>query len=115
MVTLGVTSCYLQVVNPATGRVIASVVKDGQQATDAAIRSAHDAFKLWSQRTTAAHRSKFMRRWHDKIMQHREDIALIMTAECGKPLSEARNEIVAGLESVDWFAAEAERCAGLHL
>jgi succinate-semialdehyde dehydrogenase/glutarate-semialdehyde dehydrogenase len=101
----------LQVVNPATGRAIASVVKDGQPATDAAIKSAHDAFKLWGQHTPAAQRAQFMRRWYDEIVQHQKDIALIMTSECGKPLAEAQNEIAAGLESVDWFAAEAERCA----
>ena len=78
--------------NPATGEVLARVPRFGAAETAAAIEKAAEAFKAWSKRT-AKERSALMRRWFDLMIAHKEDIALIMTSEQGKPLAESRGEV----------------------
>lgn len=81
--------------NPATGETIAQVAKCGYQETDKAIKAAADAFKAWASRT-AKDRASILRRWHNEILHAKDDIATIMTIECGKPLPESRNEFDSG-------------------
>lgn len=84
-----------QVENPATGETIAQVAECGYHETEKAIKAAADAFKPWASRT-AKDRASILRRWHDEILHAKDDIAMIMTIECGKPLPESRNEFDSG-------------------
>ena len=84
-----------QVQNPATGESIAEVVECGAVETEKAIQEASSAFKSWSQRT-AKSRASILHRWHQEIVNARDDITRIMTLECGKPLPESRNEFDSG-------------------
>lgn len=97
--------------NPATGAHIADVPRLGTAETRRAIEGAHAAQKLWKART-AKERGKIMRRWSDLIMENQRDLALIMTTEQGKPLSEAMAEVASGAGFVEWFADEARRVYG---
>ncbi|MFZ5798051.1 MAG: NAD-dependent succinate-semialdehyde dehydrogenase [Desulfobulbus sp.] len=101
----------LEVHNPATGEVIGKVPALGRAETRAAIEAAQQAFLYWRQRT-AKERSLILRRWFDLIMAHQEDLAVIMTAEQGKPLAESRGEIAYAASYVEWFAEEAKRVYG---
>ncbi len=94
--------------DPATGMPLAWVAAlDGSQ-TDAAIDAAHKAFADW--RALLPHeRAAVLRRWHALMLENREDLALIMTLEQGKPLSEARGEIDYAASFVEWYAEEAKR------
>jgi len=101
----------LQVINPATGGAIATVSCAGAGETNDAIAAAEDALDGWSA-LSGKERGSLLTQWGNAIDGATEDIARIMTAECGKPLAEARAEISAGLASVHWFAAEASRIYG---
>ncbi|CAG9464584.1 unnamed protein product [Pedinophyceae sp. YPF-701] len=97
--------------DPANFAPLARVSLMGGAETESAIAAAAAALQPWAQ-TPAAQRAAVLRRWHDLILENREDIATIMTLECGKPLKEARLEIDAGAASVLWFAGEAQRICG---
>lgn len=99
------------VANPADGSIIAMVADCGAAETQRAIEAAQAAWPAWRERT-AAQRSALLRKWHDLILQHAEDLAMIMTLEQGKPLAEARGEVRYGASFIDWFAAEAQRVYG---
>ncbi len=99
------------VTNPATGEVIATVPRCGAAETGRAIAAAETAFKTWRE-TTAAERSRILRRWFDLLMSNQEDLARLMTCEQGKPLAEARGEIAYAAAYVEWFAEEAKRAYG---
>ncbi len=99
------------VTNPATGAIIAHVPRGGAAETERAVAAAAKAFETWSS-TTAAERSRVLRRWFDLMLAHQEDLAKIMTAEQGKPLAEARGEIAYAAAYVEWFAEEAKRAYG---
>ncbi len=101
----------LAVRNPATGELIASVPDLGAAETRAAIDAASSAFKVWRAKL-AKERSAILRRWYDLIIAHKEDLALLMTSEQGKPLAEARGEIDYGASFVEFFAEEAKRIYG---
>lgn len=101
----------LQVENPATGECIARVLECGAKETSEAIREAAEAFPTWSRRT-AKSRAAILHRWHQEIVNAREDITRLMTLECGKPLAEARSEFDTGVESIIWFAEEGKRISG---
>ncbi len=101
----------LNVYNPATGEVIATVTNASINDTRAAIISAEMAMKDWQQRT-AKDRGHILRRWFDLIMENIEDLAKIMTAEQGKPLTEARYEVAYGAAFIGWFAEEGKRIYG---
>lgn len=100
-----------EVTNPATGDVIARVASVGAAETRLAIEAAHRAMPAW-QAKTAKERSGILRRWHDLMLEHRDDLALIMTCEQGKPLAEARGEVAYGASFIEWFAEEAKRVYG---
>jgi len=99
------------VTNPADGAVLARVADLGGAETTLAIAAAHRAFPAWAART-AKDRGAILRRWSDLILAHADGLARLMTAEQGKPLAEARGEVVYGASFIDWFAEEAKRGHG---
>jgi succinate-semialdehyde dehydrogenase / glutarate-semialdehyde dehydrogenase len=101
----------ITVTNPATGAVVAEVPLMGRDETERAIIAAETAQKSWKTLTAAA-RAAILRRWFDLIILHREDLANLLTAEQGKPLSEARGEVNYGASFIEWFAEEAKRVYG---
>jgi succinate-semialdehyde dehydrogenase / glutarate-semialdehyde dehydrogenase len=99
------------ILNPANSSVFAQVPDMGEPETHRAIEGAHAAWPAWRSRT-ARERSVFLRKWHDLILAHAEDLALIMTYEQGKPLAEARGEIAYAASFIEWFSEEAKRTYG---
>ncbi len=99
------------VTNPARGDIIAQVPDLGRAEVSQAIAAAKTAQKPWAARA-AKERANILRKWFDLMMEHQEDLAIIMTAEQGKPLAEARGEIAYGASFVEWFAEEAKRIYG---
>jgi succinate-semialdehyde dehydrogenase/glutarate-semialdehyde dehydrogenase len=97
--------------NPATGEVIARVPHCGAAEATAAVEAAQKAFHPWAKKT-AKERAAVLRRWFDLMHAHKEDLALLMTSEQGKPLAEARGEIDYGASFVEWYAEEAKRIYG---
>ena len=101
----------LDVIDPATGNVIAAVARCGTAETRRAIEAATRAQVDWRSKT-AKERSAILRRWFDLMMAAQEDLARILTAEQGKPLAEARGEIAYGASYIEWFAEEGKRVYG---
>lgn len=101
----------IDVTNPATGEVIGTVPKMGAAETKRAIDAANKALPSWRAKT-AKERSVIIRRWYDLLIEHQDDLALILTTEQGKPLAEAKGEIVYGASYLDWFSEEAKRVYG---
>jgi succinate-semialdehyde dehydrogenase / glutarate-semialdehyde dehydrogenase len=101
----------LDVTNPATGAVIGRVPDLGADETRAAIEAANAAFPAWSG-LLAKERGAILRRWYELQREHKEDLARLMTAEQGKPLSEARAEVDYGASFTEFYAEEAKRVVG---
>ena len=101
----------LAVTNPATGEVLGTVPNMGAAETRRAIEAANAAWPAWRAKT-AKERSACLRKWADLMMANQEDLAIIMTAEQGKPLTESRGEIVYAASFIEWFAEEARRVYG---
>jgi succinate-semialdehyde dehydrogenase / glutarate-semialdehyde dehydrogenase len=101
----------LPVTNPATGEILGRVPDFGAAETRAAIEAAHAAFTPWS-RMLAKERSACLRRWFELIVAHADELALLMTSEQGKPLAEARGEVLYGASFVEFYAEEAKRIYG---
>ncbi len=99
------------VTNKATGDVIAKVPSLGEAETRAAIEAANRALPAWS-KMLAKERSKRVRAWFDLMMEHADELALLLTSEQGKPLAEAKGEIVYAAGFVEFFAEEAKRVYG---
>ncbi|MEA1062557.1 NAD-dependent succinate-semialdehyde dehydrogenase [Erwinia sp. HR93] len=99
------------VLNPATGEVIAQVAKAGRRETEAAIAAASDAFPQWRAQTAKA-RSEILYRWYHLIISHKAWLARLMTAEQGKPLKEAEGEVEYAASFIQWFAEQAKRANG---
>ncbi len=97
--------------NPANGEVIAEMAKCGSAETQRAIAAAEAALPAWRSRP-AKERTALMRKFFDLMIAAKEDLALIMTAEQGKPIAESRGEIVYGASYIEWFAEEAKRVYG---
>ena len=100
-----------EVQDPATGAVLAMVANLSAAHAEQAIHAAESAWQSW-RRSTAKSRSQILRKWFDLIVAHQDDLALIMTAEQGKPLAEARGEVLYAASFVEWFAEEAKRING---
>ncbi|MGY6697860.1 MAG: NAD-dependent succinate-semialdehyde dehydrogenase [Roseinatronobacter sp.] len=100
-----------EVRNPARGDVIAHVADLGRAEAARAIAAADSARHDWASRT-GKERAAILRKWFDLMMDHQEDLALILTAEMGKPLTEARGEIAYGASYIEWFGEEAKRVYG---
>jgi succinate-semialdehyde dehydrogenase / glutarate-semialdehyde dehydrogenase len=101
----------IEVTNPAYGSVLGTVPRMGAAETHRAIDAANVAWPAWRART-AKERAGVLRRWYDLIMENADDLAHMMTAEQGKPLSEAKAEVIHGAAFVEWFAEEAKRIHG---
>ncbi|WP_431778288.1 NAD-dependent succinate-semialdehyde dehydrogenase [Microbacterium aurantiacum] len=103
----------LRVFDPATGRVVKTIAdaspEDGKAAMDAAV----EAFPAWS-KTPARERAEILRRAFDLLQERKEDFALLMTIEMGKPLAEARGEVGYGGEFLRWFSEETARVQGRY-
>ncbi|KAJ8445772.1 hypothetical protein Cgig2_026099 [Carnegiea gigantea] len=101
----------IEVTNPATGDVVANVPYMGARETNDAIAAAYDAFSSWS-KTTAAERSKCLRKWYDLLIAHKEELGQLITLEQGKPLKEAIGEVGYGASFIEFFSEEAKRVYG---
>ncbi len=99
------------VTNPARGDVICTVPDLSRAETARAIAAAEQAQKGWAART-AKERANILRAWYNLMMENQEDLARILTAEMGKPLTEAKGEIAYGASFIEWFAEEAKRVYG---
>ena len=99
------------VINPANNQRLGSVPKMGAAETRRAVQSASDAYPAW-RALTAKERGAILRKWYELMLQHQEDLALLMTSEQGKPLPEARGEVLYGAAFIDWFAEEGKRTYG---
>ncbi|PQO24287.1 succinate-semialdehyde dehydrogenase (NADP(+)) [Rhodobacteraceae bacterium WD3A24] len=97
--------------NPARGDVIAAVPDLGRAEVARAIAAAETAQKDWAQ-WTGKERAAVLRKWHELMVASADDLATILTAEMGKPLAEARGEILYGASFIEWFAEEAKRVYG---
>ncbi|MBI2223809.1 MAG: NADP-dependent succinate-semialdehyde dehydrogenase [Betaproteobacteria bacterium] len=101
----------LAVYNPADGQQIGTVPGMGVAETRRAIEAANAAWPAWRART-AKERSNILRKWFELMMANQEDLAVLMTAEQGKPLTESRGEIAYGASFIEWFAEEGKRIYG---
>ena len=101
----------LVVRNPATGAEVASVARFGPAEVTEAIRAAEAAMPAWAALTAKA-RAAVMRKWFELMLANADDLAAIMTAEQGKPLAEARGEIVYAASFIEWFGEEGKRIYG---
>ena len=101
----------IDVVNPATGDKIGTVPHASTTDLDRALEAADKGFRTW-RKVSAFDRSKVMRKAADILRQRAGDIAQLMTMEQGKPLVEAKGEVLAGADVIDWFAEEARRAYG---
>jgi succinate-semialdehyde dehydrogenase / glutarate-semialdehyde dehydrogenase len=101
----------LPVVNPASGEVIGSVAHAERADLDRALEAAERGFRTW-RRKSAFERAKVMRKAADLLRERADAIARLLTMEQGKPLPEARGEVLAGADVIDWFAEEARRTYG---
>ena len=101
----------LDIINPATGEVIASVARVGATETASAIQAAARAMKTW-RALPAKTRANILRDWFNLIMANQEDLARIMTLEQGKVIAESRGEVAYGASYIEWFAEQAKRIDG---
>lgn len=108
---VGAEAPQIDVTDPATGEVIAAVPSLGAKETREAIEAAHRAQKEWAARP-AKERAAVLRRWFDLMMENQDDLAAILTAEQGKPLTEAKGEIAYAASFVEYYAEEAKRIYG---
>ncbi|MDX1268835.1 MAG: aldehyde dehydrogenase family protein, partial [Oceanisphaera sp.] len=101
----------IAVYNPATGEALGQVPDMGVIVTRAAIDAASQALAGWSA-LAPKERARLLRGWYDLIIEHKEDLALLMTLEQGKPLFETRGEVMYGASYIEWYAEEGKRAYG---
>ncbi len=101
----------MDVTDPATGDLLASVPVMGSTETRRAIAAADKAWPLWREKT-AEQRASILHRWGELMVENQEDLAQLMTAEQGKPLTESRGEIAYAASFIGWFAEEGRRVYG---
>src|SRR5271154_3364667 len=101
----------IPVTNPANGETLGTVPRMGAEETRQAIEAADCALPGWRART-AKERAQVLRRWFDLMMANQEDLAILMTAEQGKPLAESKGEIAYAASFIEWFAEEGKRMYG---
>jgi succinate-semialdehyde dehydrogenase / glutarate-semialdehyde dehydrogenase len=99
------------VTNPATGETLGTVPKMGTAETRRAIQAADKALPAWRAKT-AKERSTILRKWNDLMLANADDLGMLMTAEQGKPLAEAKGEIAYAASFIEWFAEEGKRIYG---
>ncbi|HEU6441248.1 MAG TPA: NAD-dependent succinate-semialdehyde dehydrogenase [Microvirga sp.] len=101
----------IPVTDPFDGALIAHVPDLGVEAARRAIDKAHEVQRAWAKRT-AKERSQILKKWYDLIIENADDLALILTTEQGKPLAEAKGEVISNAAYIEWFAEEAKRIDG---
>ncbi|MDR2188494.1 MAG: NAD-dependent succinate-semialdehyde dehydrogenase [Azonexus sp.] len=104
----------LAVLDPASGEQLAVVPSCGAMETRRAIAAAAAALPAW-QALTARQRAQVLQAWNRLIVDNAADLARLITAECGKPLTEAQGEVLYGASFVEWFAEEGKRTYGEHI
>ncbi len=97
--------------NPATGAMLGTIPRMGTAETRRAIEAANAAWPAWRAKT-GKERAVVLRKWFELMLAHQDDLAAIMTAEQGKPLAEAKGEIVYAASFLEWFAEEGKRIYG---
>ncbi|MFC5480417.1 NADP-dependent succinate-semialdehyde dehydrogenase [Massilia suwonensis] len=106
-----IETATVDVINPATGEKLGTVPHMGAQETRRAIEAAAAAWPAWRKKT-ARERALILRKWNDLMLENADDLALLMTAEQGKPLAEAKGEVAYAASFFEWFGEEAKRVAG---
>lgn len=101
----------INVINPATGESLGTVPNGGEEEATQAVEAAAAAFPEWS-KTTAYHRAELLMKWHDLLMENKQEVAEILTKEMGKPLAEAIGEIEYSASFISWYAEEGKRMYG---
>jgi succinate-semialdehyde dehydrogenase / glutarate-semialdehyde dehydrogenase len=97
--------------DPATLNEITTIPEMGKEDTVKAIKAAHEAFQSFK-KTAARQRARWLRKWSDLCLANADDLALILTMENGKTLTEAKGEVTYAASFLEWFAGEAERVHG---
>ena len=105
------TESRFEVTNAYTNEVISTLPEMGKKETNDAIEAANIAWPNWRSKT-AKERAAILKKWFDLIMENQEDLAILMTAEQGKPIAEARGEVGYGASFIEWFAEEGKRTYG---
>ena len=105
------SGAVIDVTNPANGTKLGTIPRMGTDETRRAIEAANSALPGWRAKT-AKERSAILRRWFDLMMANQADLAIIMTAEQGKPLAESKGEIAYAASFIEWFAEEGKRIYG---
>lgn len=101
----------IEIRDPANGDLLARVAEGSATDAEAAVAAANAAFPAWKSKT-AGERAVLLKRWYQLIMDNVDDLARILTLEQGKPLAEAKNEIIYGASFIEWFAEECRRAYG---
>ena len=101
----------ISVINPATDEIIGRVPSISTAQVEQAVEAAEKALETWKL-TTAKERSALLRNWFNLIVENQEDLAVILSTEQGKPITESRGEILYGASFIEWFAEEAKRTYG---
>jgi succinate-semialdehyde dehydrogenase/glutarate-semialdehyde dehydrogenase len=101
----------LSVFNPANGQLLADVPRCGVAETRRAITAAERSWPAW-RALTAKRRGALLDAWFKLIVDNADDLAQLVTAECGKPLAEAKGEVIYGASFIEWFAEEGKRTYG---
>jgi succinate-semialdehyde dehydrogenase/glutarate-semialdehyde dehydrogenase len=101
----------VDVIDPATGERLGTIPHFGAEETRRAIAAANEAWPSWRART-AHERARILRTWYDLMIANADDLAAIMTAEQGKPLSESKNEVTYAASFFEWFGEQAKRIEG---
>ena len=101
----------IEVDNPAGGALVGTVPEMGAAEARRAIEAAAAALPAWRQ-LLAKERSAILRKWYELIVANADDLAQILTAEQGKPLAEAKGEVLYGASFIEWFAEEGKRIYG---
>ncbi|WP_170766437.1 NAD-dependent succinate-semialdehyde dehydrogenase [Ruegeria lacuscaerulensis] len=110
-VSKGADGAHFAVHNPANGEVLAELPDLGAEAVNTAVDSAYEAQRAWAA-TTGTHKSDTLKVWHRLWVENADDLATIMTAEQGKPLAEAKGEVLYGASFLEWYSEEAKRIYG---
>lgn len=108
---VGGTGEVIEVENPATGEIVGAVPSLEAADIEQAVAAAEKAFRPWSA-LAAKERATILRRWYSLLVENADDLASLMTAEQGKPLAEAKGEVLYAASFIEWFAEEAKRVYG---
>ncbi|WP_444892252.1 NAD-dependent succinate-semialdehyde dehydrogenase [Microbulbifer sp. TRSA001] len=101
----------VDVCDPANGELLGRVADGTAEDAEAAVAAASEAFPAWS-RLTAGERAAVLKRWYQLIVDNSDDLAMILSLEQGKPVAEAKGEIIYGASFIEWFAEECRRAYG---